>query len=402
MNIISLFAGCGGLDLGFRQAGFNVVWANEYDKSIWDTYEFNHPDTQLDKRDIRKIKSEEIPDCIGIIGGPPCQSWSEAGAQRGIDDSRGQLFYDYIRIVQDKQPLFFLAENVSGILAAKHKEAFANIISQFQEIGYKIAYKLVNAKNFGVPQDRERVIIVGYHEKMSVLFEFPQPRGEILNLRDAIFNLALIEPFKITYKEKRETSQITVPNHEYLDTGFSSMYMSRNRVRSWSEPSFTILACGRQIPLHPQANKMILVAKDKRIFDPNSPKPYRRLSVRECARIQTFPDDFIFQYQNINDGYKMVGNAVPVNLAWALANQIYGDIQEYQKSGFCQGISTANYPMQLSVLGSEWGVTKRENKRSLAKRNTRKYHNHSFDELPSQIEKPLQLSLLGSEWDFTT
>ena len=96
MNIVSLFSGCGGLDLGFEQAGFNVVWANEYDKSIWNTYEFNHPHTQLDKRDIRKIVSDEIPDCIGIIGGPPCQSWSEAGAQRGIDDSRGQLFFDYI------------------------------------------------------------------------------------------------------------------------------------------------------------------------------------------------------------------------------------------------------------------------------------------------------------------
>ena len=107
MNIISLFAGCGGLDLGFRQAGFNIVWANECDRTIWDTYNFNHPETELDRRDIRKIKSDEIPNCIGIIGGPPCQSWSEAGAKRGIDDSRGQLFWEYIRIVRDEQPLFF-------------------------------------------------------------------------------------------------------------------------------------------------------------------------------------------------------------------------------------------------------------------------------------------------------
>ena len=103
---------------------------------------------------------------------------------------------------------------------------------------------------------------------------------------------------------------------------FSSMYMSRNRVRSWKEQSFTIQAGGRHAPIHPQANKMIKVDKDKRIFDPESPKPYRRLSVRECARIQTFPDDFIFKYKKINDGYKMIGNAVPVKLAEAIALQI--------------------------------------------------------------------------------
>jgi len=326
MDIISLFSGCGGLDLGFRQAGFNVLWANEYDKSIWDTYEFNHGDTQLDKRDIRNIKSEEIPNCVGIIGGPPCQSWSEAGAQRGIDDSRGQLFYDYIRIVQDKQPLFFLAENVSGILAAKHKQAFDNIISQFQEIGYQISYKLLNAKDFEVPQDRQRVIIVGYSKKMGKVFKFPQPTSKTLTLREAISNLEFIEPIKL--RDKVETSHIVVPNHEYLDTGFSSIYMSRNRVRSWSEPSFTIQAGGRHAPLHPQANKMIAVGKDKRIFDSNSPQPYRRLSVRECARIQTFPDNFIFKYNHIANGYKMVGNAVPVNLARILASKILADIME--------------------------------------------------------------------------
>jgi DNA (cytosine-5)-methyltransferase 1 len=327
MDIISLFSGCGGLDLGFQKAGFNVLWANEYDKSIWDTYKFNHAATQLDKRDIRNIQSEEIPNCLGIIGGPPCQSWSEAGAKRGIDDSRGQLFYDYIRIVRDKQPLFFLAENVSGILTARHKQAFINILNLFEEVGYKIAYKLVNAKDFEVPQDRKRVIVVGYSEKIGKIFEFPQPGSQILTLKDAISDLELIAPSK--FGDKVKLSHATIPNHEYLDMGFSSIYMSRNRVRSWSEPSFTIQAGGRHAPLHPQANKMILVDRDKQIFDPNSPQPYRRLSVRECARIQTFPDDFIFKYHHIADGYKMVGNAVPVNLAKILASKILIDLQSF-------------------------------------------------------------------------
>ena len=324
MNIVSLFAGCGGLDLGFRSAGFDVIWGNEYDRTIWETYRINHPQTQLDTRDIRKISSKEIPDCIGIIGGPPCQSWSEAGAKRGIEDSRGQLFWEYIRIVRDKQPLFFLAENVSGILAPRNKEAFSYILSQLEEIGYRISYQLLNAKNFGVPQDRQRVVIVGYRKNLNRDFKFPVPGKECLTLKDAISDLQAIAP--VSVKGKVEVFHDSIPNHECADLGFSSLYMSRNRVRSWSEPSFTIQASGRHAPLHPQANKMILVDRERFNFDPDSPMPYRRLSVRECARIQTFPDDFIFRYNRIADGYKMVGNAVPVTLASILAHEIFRNL----------------------------------------------------------------------------
>lgn len=111
MKIVSLFAGAGGLDLGFERAGFDIVWANEYDKDIWKTYEKNHSNTILDKRSITDIPTTDIPECDGIIGGPPCQSWSEAGALRGINDKRGQLFFDFIRILQDKQPLFSEVQN---------------------------------------------------------------------------------------------------------------------------------------------------------------------------------------------------------------------------------------------------------------------------------------------------
>lgn len=127
-NIISLFSGAGGLDLGFKNAGFNITYANEYDKTIWPTFQHNFPAVTLDTRDIRLIQSNDIPDCIGIIGGPPCQSWSEAGSLRGINDSRGKLFFDYIKIIKEKKPLFFLAENVPGILHHRNSEAFNSII----------------------------------------------------------------------------------------------------------------------------------------------------------------------------------------------------------------------------------------------------------------------------------
>ena len=158
MKIISLFSGCGGLDLGFEKAGFDIPIANEFDKKIWKTFEINHPQTKLLKEDIRKLDTKAFPNDIdGIIGGPPCQSWSEAGSLKGIEDDRGKLFYEYIRILKNVQPKFFLAENVSGMLANRHSEAVKNILKMFEECGYDVSLTLVNAKDYGVAQERKRV-----------------------------------------------------------------------------------------------------------------------------------------------------------------------------------------------------------------------------------------------------
>ena len=174
MKIVSLFSGAGGMDLGFEKAGFNIVWANEYDKTIWKTYKANHS-SFLDQRDIRSIRTNEIPDCDGIIGGPPCQSWSEAGLMKGMDDDRGKLFYEFIRVLNAKKPLFFVAENVSGMLSEKHKSSVKNIINMFGEAGYVLHMKLLNAYDYGVPQDRKRVFYVGFRKDLNFKFEFPKP-----------------------------------------------------------------------------------------------------------------------------------------------------------------------------------------------------------------------------------
>ena len=155
IELISLFSGAGGLDLGFQKAGFEIVAANEFDKTIWETYEKNHK-SKLIKGDICEIPSDFFPNCDGIIGGPPCQSWSEAGALKGIDDPRGQLFYEYIRILKDKKPKFFLAENVKGMMAKRHTDAVEIIVSQFEDAGYAVFIHLLNASDYGVPQDRKR------------------------------------------------------------------------------------------------------------------------------------------------------------------------------------------------------------------------------------------------------
>lgn len=330
MKLVSLFTGAGGLDLGFEKAGFHVVWANEYDSTIWETFEHNFPKTKLDRRSIVDISPSDIPNIDGIIGGPPCQSWSEAGAGRGINDKRGQLFHDYIRLLKDKQPKFFLAENVSGILHPKHSEAFTNIIKEFENAGYEISQKLLNANDYNVPQDRLRIIIIGYRKDFKKKFEFPDPQKYKPVLKDAIYDLRLAKP--ALDKNKTNGNDLKIPNHEYMNGGFSTIYMSRNRVRSWDEPSFTIQAGGRHAPIHPQAPKMKFVGQNKRIFVPGKEDLYRRLSVRECARIQTFPDDFIFHYRDVADGYKMIGNAVPVQFAYNIAKKIFSDLSKIMKT----------------------------------------------------------------------
>lgn len=330
MQLVSFFSGAGGLDLGFANAGFDVQWANEYDSDIWATFAHNHPDTVLDRRSITELATDEVPDCDGIIGGPPCQSWSAAGALRGVEDKRGQLFFDFIRILEAKQPLFFLAENVAGMLAPRHREALGQIKKMFAGAGkgYVLSFQMLNAADYSVPQDRKRVFFVGYRKDLGLKFQFPEPHQEQVSLEESIWDLK--DTAVPAAPGNYASSHCAMPNHEYWTGSFSSLYMSRNRVRSWEEPSFTIQAGGRHAPLHPQAPKMELVEKDVRRFVPGCEHLYRRLSVRECARIQTFPDDFVFHYKNVAAGYKMIGNAVPVKLAEALALKIRVDLMVAQ------------------------------------------------------------------------
>jgi DNA (cytosine-5)-methyltransferase 1 len=324
MNLVSFFSGAGGLDLGFEQAGFDIIFANEYDKTIWDTYHANHT-APLDTRDIRVIKSSEVPDCDGIIGGPPCQSWSEAGAKKGINDARGQLFFDYIRILRNKQPKFFLAENVVGMLSARHTNAVDYIKQQFIDAGYNLSVTLVNVSDYGIPQDRKRVFYIGIRRDLGIDFVFPQVHRNPVHLREAIWDLRdLAVPAQ---SKNRANTDLAIPNHEYFVGSYSTIFMSRNRIRDWDECGFTVQASGRQAQLHPQAPKMLLVEKNKRIFVPGQEDLYRRMTVRECARLQTFPDNFIFRYDDVNDGYKMVGNAVPVRMARIIATAIKNQLK---------------------------------------------------------------------------
>ena len=325
MNIISLFSGCGGLDLGFEKAGFKIPVANEYDKTIWETFKVNHPDTHLIENDIRNIDKDDIDkyidgDVDGIIGGPPCQSWSEAGSLKGIKDARGQLFYDYIRILREIKPKFFLAENVSGMLANRHSTAVQNILELFDEAGYDVSFTLVNAKDYGVAEERKRVFYIGFRKDLNIEFGFPKGStkddSKKITLRDIIWDL---QDTAVPAGEKNHHNPDAINNNEYFTGAYSPIFMSRNRVKSWDEQAFTVQASGRQCQLHPQAPKMVKVGTNDCRFVEGKEHLYRRMTIREVARVQGFPDTFKFIYDDTDTAYKMIGNAVPVNLAYEIA-----------------------------------------------------------------------------------
>lgn len=337
MNLLSLFSGCGGLDLGFEKAGFDIPVANEFDKTIYETFKVNHPKTHLIGGDVRNVSKIDIQmyfdgDVDGIIGGPPCQSWSEAGALRGIEDARGQLFFDYIRLLKEFKPKFFLAENVSGMLANRHSAAVKNIIKLFEEAGYDVTLNMVNAKDYGVAEERKRVFYIGFRKDLHIKFDFPKGSTESddkkITLRDVIWDL---KDTAVPAEKNNKHNPKAVNNNEYFIGSYSPIFLSRNRVKSWDEQGFTVQASGRQCQLHPQAPKMERIDTNKCIFVPGKEHLYRRMTVREVARIQGFPDDFQFIYDNIDTGYKMIGNAVPVNLAYEVAVSIKKHLENTEK-----------------------------------------------------------------------
>jgi len=322
-RVASFFSGAGGLDLGFTCSGrFEIPWANEIDRRVHETFQNNFADTFLDKRSIEEVEECSIPDDIhGFVGGPPCQSWSEAGSRRGIKDPRGELFNNYISLLNAKKPAFFLAENVTGILFERNKPALDYFLEGFADAGYHVSYGVLNAGSYSVPQDRERVIIVGFRTDLGLRFAPPPAHDRQVSIADALVGLEQDEAIPVSSGSEILPTKPFANNHYFDSSHYSYIYMSRSRRRDWDERSFTIQASGSHAPLHPGSPPMSKIEKDVWVFG-DSGQQTRRMSVRECARIQTFPDDHSFVYENVLNGYRMVGNAVPVIFAKALAVEI--------------------------------------------------------------------------------
>ena len=206
------------------------------------------------------------------------------------------------------------------MLSNKHSNAVQNILSLFDETGYDVTLTLVNAKDYGVPEERKRVFYIGFRKDLNIKFVFPKGSTEDDNkkitLKDVIWDL---QDTAVPSGDKNHHNSEAINNNEYFTGTYSPIFMSRNRVKTWNEQAFTVQASGRQCQLHPSAPKMIKVEKDEYRFAKGKEHLYRRMTIREVARIQGFPDDFRFIYEDTNTAYKMIGNAVPVNLAYEIA-----------------------------------------------------------------------------------
>lgn len=308
---ISLFAGAGGLDMGFERAGFRTIWANDFEADACKTHE-NWSKAKVVCGDIAKVAASDIPDADIILGGFPCQGFSLSGPRK-IDDSRNVLYKHYVRIVKAKKPLMFVGENVKGLLTMGNGAIIDAIIEDFSNCGYNVFYKLLNAKNYEVPEDRERVIIVGFRKDLGITsFEYPVPRKFIVPLKEALLNIPEPSP------------------DEVCNAPYSSRYMSRNRKRDWEEVSYTIPAMAKQVTLWPGSPDMTKVDKDLWKFGEDGIT--RRFSWREAAAIQTFPANLEF-YGDLTSKYKQIGNAVPVKLAEIVATHLYGVLTNALSNG---------------------------------------------------------------------
>lgn len=305
---VSLFCGAGGLDYGFHLQGVKTIWANDFDADACATYQKWNKSSVVICGDVSTISTDDVPDCDIMLGGFPCQGFSLAGPRK-LDDKRNKLYREYVRFIKAKKPLAFIGENVKGILTMGGGEVLEAIKEDFKNCGYDVFVISVNAKDFGVPQDRRRVIFAGFREDLKVpAFTLTLQRAKAKTLEDALADLPEPEP------------------SEVCNDPYSSRYMSRNRRRDWSEVSFTIPAMAKQCPLHPSSPKMVKLERDLWKFGEGKT---RRLSYKEAAAVQTFPPDFEFE-GNLTSKYKQIGNAVPVKLAEAIAEEFIKTLNQYK------------------------------------------------------------------------
>jgi DNA (cytosine-5)-methyltransferase 1 len=314
MRVISLFCGAGGMDLGFIKAGHEIVWANDFDKDSCDTYH-NYFEHKPICKPIEEIKSEDIPDGDIVIGGFPCQGFSVANKYRHEKDERNKLYLELLRVIHDKKPKYFVAENVPGITSLGGYETkedkekrmgrvFKKILQELSEAGdgYDVEFKILTASDFGVPQNRRRTIILGTRKDVDKKLKHPNPTTlkDKKTIKHAIGDLPEPNKFDLKNPIKKENNHYNHygNKHKVKINGYMG-----NRKLSWDKPSPTVTGRGGGT-----GGPVIMV----------HPNLQRRMTVREYARIQEFPDDFVF-LGSISSQFRQIGNAVPWRLAFHIA-----------------------------------------------------------------------------------
>ena len=299
MRVVSLFSGAGGLDLGFKMAGHDIVWANDLYEDAVETYKYNLGNHIICK-DIANIDTKEIPECDIIIGGFPCQGFSVANMKRHESDERNALYRQLIRVIEAKKPKFFLAENVKGLISLGKGAVFNMILNDFSQLGYKVSYKILNAADYGVPQTRQRVIIVGVRNDLEFEYVFPTPTND----RTGENGLPLwIRVGEALSHIPDPDSPNELSNHEYSKYKLQFNGYLGHRALNPEKPAPTVTARGDN--------------KGGVVILPH-PNGTRRMSCRELAAVQSFPLDYKF-LGNRSSVYRQIGNAVPPLLGYAVA-----------------------------------------------------------------------------------
>ena len=312
IKVVSLFSGCGGGDLGltggfsflgkrYGKLDFDIIWANDFDSYAVATYKKNLG-RHIIESDIKKTDLNSIPDHDLLVGGFPCQSFSIVGQRKGLSDPRGLLYLKMVKILKLKQPAVFIAENVKGLISVKRGEVFKKIIGDFESAGYKVSWEILNASQFGIPQKRERVFMVGVKNTKNLSFCFPDGLNKITPLS------AVIDSHKNIDKK------YYFSNKALLGLKKANKAFTKGRAQDVTKPCNTISTHLAKVSLN-GTDPVILVEKNK----------YRRFTPREAARIQSFPDDFAFEG---SDGkqYIQIGNAIPPVLMWYIAKAIQNQI----------------------------------------------------------------------------
>lgn len=329
-NVLELFAGAGGLALGLEKAGFNAVGLVEIDKTAVETLRLNRPQWKIFHENISLMVQKNIKTYINeeidlISGGFPCQPFSYAGKRLGLKDTRGTLFFEFAKIIQEIKPKMFLMENVKGLVNHDKGKTFQSMLNILKKLGYNISWKVLNALNFDVPQKRNRLFVIGIKKEYNMTFVFPKPQTRILTLKDALKDVP--DSVSIKYSEKKRRVLALVPPGgcwRDLPAEIAKEYMGKSyylgggrtgmaRRLSWDEPSLT-LTCS---PSQSQTERC-------------HPDEIRPFTTREYARIQTFPDDWKFA-GTVNNIYKQIGNAVPVNLAYNVGLELIKYFEKIEK-----------------------------------------------------------------------
>ena len=299
MKVVSLFSGAGGLDLGFIMAGHKIIWVNDCYSDAVETYRQNIGD-HIVCSDIADVASSEVPECDIVIGGFPCQGFSVANVKRNAEDKRNELYRQLVRVIRDKKPKFFVAENVKGILSLEKGKIFAMILNDFSDLGYNVDYRVLNAADFGVPQIRQRVIIVGVRKDLKFEYKFPMPTH---NANGTNHLLKWVSVKKALSDIPNPDIVNTMANHDYSKYKLNFNGYLGHRILNPDRPAPTVTARGDD--------------KGGVVILPH-PNAKRRMSCRELATIQSFPLDYIFVGTR-SSVYRQIGNAVPPLLGCALA-----------------------------------------------------------------------------------